>query len=388
MQHNQRYLWFDLIRGLSAFAVCAGHLRAAVFQDYTHHGGSPLWQAFYFATGLGHQAVMVFFVLSGFFVGGSVLKKGPAFDWSDYAVTRLTRLWTVLLPALAVTAATDLVTHTVNPQAIAGGFAAIWHSGPGPGEFALDLKTWLANVCFLQTITSPVFGTNGPLWSLANEFWYYLMFPLGAIAIGWCGRVQGVRRLLPAALALGCLAWLPAGMSESYLIWLFGVAVWFVATRRWIGRGAPAIAWAGLALFLAALVASKRPGLSGPHVPIDFLIGAGFAVLAAGLASLPGRHAWPRPVAAMASGLSEFSYSLYLVHFPIVMLIGAGVYRDRPLAPGAVALAEYAGWLALLLAVGAGFWWLFERRTPDVRRYVWAAFARTAPARPVVRSSP
>ena len=40
-----------------------------------------------------------------------------------------------------------------------------------------------SNIFFLQGIYTPTFGTDGALWSLANEFWYYLLFPLGLIAL-------------------------------------------------------------------------------------------------------------------------------------------------------------------------------------------------------------
>lgn len=80
MTQDQRLAWLDFVRGLSSIAVCAGHLRAALFVDFSQLSTPSLaQQVFYFATGLGHQAVMVFFVLSGFFVGGSILKSGANF---------------------------------------------------------------------------------------------------------------------------------------------------------------------------------------------------------------------------------------------------------------------------------------------------------------------
>ena len=64
----------DLVRGLSALLVMLGHLRSFLFLDFGElHGAGVIAKLFYFCTGLGHQAVMVFFVLSGYFVGGSVL---------------------------------------------------------------------------------------------------------------------------------------------------------------------------------------------------------------------------------------------------------------------------------------------------------------------------
>ena len=66
---NGRLYWLDLARWLSAFFVVAEYLRAAMFVNFSDLGGFNVFdQALYFCTTLGHQAVMVFFVLSGYFV--------------------------------------------------------------------------------------------------------------------------------------------------------------------------------------------------------------------------------------------------------------------------------------------------------------------------------
>ena len=120
MKHRDHTL--DLVRGLSALLVMLGHLRGFVFFDLGELENPGIaTKAFYFATGLGHQAVMVFFVLSGYFVGGSVLSglaKGR-FTLGGYAAARLTRLWMVLLPALLLTLAIDLLGQSWNPDAYA-----------------------------------------------------------------------------------------------------------------------------------------------------------------------------------------------------------------------------------------------------------------------------
>jgi peptidoglycan/LPS O-acetylase OafA/YrhL len=188
MKHDRKFFWLDVIRGLSAVAVCAGHLRAMMFVDYAElKAPSLLHKIFYAMTGLGHQAVMVFFVLSGFFVGGSVLRKGPNFEWIDYAIARLSRLWIVLIPALIVTFVIDRFISSIAPDVLAGSYYSIWSSGPFISkDHSTTLLTFLGNVFFLQNILTPVFGTNTPLWSLANEFWYYVIFPLCAYATGKC----------------------------------------------------------------------------------------------------------------------------------------------------------------------------------------------------------
>src|SRR5690242_13717246 len=92
----------DFLRGLAAVLVLASHLRAYIFQNFETLGQvSPFTHAFYFATGLGHQAVIIFFALSGFLVGGKVIEDitKQRFSWPRYILRRLTRLWIVILPA-------------------------------------------------------------------------------------------------------------------------------------------------------------------------------------------------------------------------------------------------------------------------------------------------
>jgi len=62
MKHEQRFLWLDLIRGFSALVVCSGHLRSVTLVDFPDIEGqiNVFQKAFYFVTGLGHQAVMIF----------------------------------------------------------------------------------------------------------------------------------------------------------------------------------------------------------------------------------------------------------------------------------------------------------------------------------------
>ena len=100
----------DLIRGLAALAVAANHLRNVFFVNFPQleHKSAPIAVLYAFSA-LGHQCVMVFFVLSGYFVSASVLKFRTLEAWSvqAYAINRLARLYVVLIPALAVTAACD-----------------------------------------------------------------------------------------------------------------------------------------------------------------------------------------------------------------------------------------------------------------------------------------
>src|SRR5260370_19577283 len=93
----------DLIRGVSALAVMLGHVRGLFFLDFPFLADKSLtYRVLYAVTGFGHQAVMIFFVLSGYFIGMSAIDSvaGRRWSWLVYLVDRLTRLQLVLFPAL------------------------------------------------------------------------------------------------------------------------------------------------------------------------------------------------------------------------------------------------------------------------------------------------
>ena len=131
----------------------------------------PIDRVLYRLSNYGHSAVMIFFVLSGYLVGGSVLRATAAgrWSWRDYLLARGVRLYVVLVPALVLTALWDKVGLEVvagspgnsdTAQAIVDQATVAAHSGPVP---------FPGNLAFLQTIAVPSYGSNVALWSLANE---------------------------------------------------------------------------------------------------------------------------------------------------------------------------------------------------------------------------
>lgn len=169
----------DMIRGLAAVGVFLGHARMLFLVDYTDIKQLHLTdKLLYFATGFGQQQVMVFFVLSGFFIGSSIVKviHLSQWSWSSYLTNRLTRLYVVLLPALLLTLFWDHISvNLAGTQDLALGLGPDSNS---EGILArLTAITFFGNVLFLQRIFVETLGSNGPLWSLTNEFWYYILFP-------------------------------------------------------------------------------------------------------------------------------------------------------------------------------------------------------------------
>jgi peptidoglycan/LPS O-acetylase OafA/YrhL len=321
---------------------------------------------------------MVFFVLSGLFVGGSVLKSGTSFNLVDYSIARLTRLWIVLIPALVVTFGVDTIIAAHAPEVLRGGLYSVWSSGPRD-DYSASALTFLGTILFLHTILTPVFGTNNPLWSLANEFWYYATFPLLAIAAGQCGvSKKPLIRAAGGIAAILLLLCLPDGIRCGFLAWLMGVVVHLASNRIPCKRRSLAL-FSALIVFSASLIYSKESALQAAlHLPSDLAVVLGFAVFSVVIATSPPPRNTPLGVATtkLAGASSEFSYSLYACHFPFVVLIAVLGYSSAKVLPDKAGLVQFFGWFGVLLTLGILFWFLFERHTGLIRRLVSSRVTR------------
>ena len=214
----------DAIRGLAALVVFLNHWRALFFVDYsqlTHSGVAA--KVFYAVTGLGHSAVMVFFILSGFFISSSVFRAigTHRWSWTWYAEQRLTRLYVVLIPALVLGAGWDLLgTHLFSQTPIYRDTADYQLMLKHPVAQMDTVRAWLGSLFFLQGIRAPVFGSNGPLWSLSYEFWYYVLFPIGLLAVTRKSTLAA--KIAYAAAALLIVLFIGKVISLYFLIWLLG----------------------------------------------------------------------------------------------------------------------------------------------------------------------
>lgn len=371
MRHLSSFL--DCARWIAALAVAAGHVRQLVFVSGDQAG--PLgagWQAFYALTGFGSQAVIVFFVLSGYLVGGSVVEefRGGRFAWGRYAVKRISRLYPVLLLGLVCGFALDSI--GLRSFNAAGIYTAVAPHGiraiATDASRGLDLATFAGNLFMLETIATPVLGTNGPLWSLCNEFWYYVLFPLAAV-LG-ARRSSRASRAACAILLAALLVFLPKRLVLYFAFWLMGALV--ALARRPLGRPA-----AALGLFVAALAASRLHST----MATDFCIGGAFALLVASLAHRPDR---PPPLAPLHRSLAAFSYSLYVFHFPFAILAVAAAQETLgyglAMRPNLTAAAVFAAILASAIAYAYGMSLLSEARTPEIRRVLESLVAPRPPA--------
>lgn len=364
-QSSVRLDTLDLLRAVAAFAVVAGHARAFTFQSFPElrQAGADITlvtKFFYAATGLGHQAVIIFFALSGFLVGGKVLTDffSNRFTWPLYLARRLTRLWIVLIPALAATLLFDTLGLTLTDGiGYDGVYSGLYLSVPGPNKpLDLSLAAFLGNLGFVQTIFVPTFGTNGPLWSLAYEFWYYIIFPLAAWLV--LARTSRSARLVGALIFLGLLILIPMEIMLLGVIWVAGAGAAYVTrharTGDWFSSW-PVRIMALIALF-AVLGASKTVRFN----PGDLGLGIVVAAILPTLAYMPSPGGWYTSVARFGS---EISYTLYLTHFPLITFITFIFFAPERFPPSWDAMKSYSLLIIASLAWSIILWWIFERNT-------------------------
>lgn len=320
----------DLMRALAVLMVMLWHLprpaRVGVLPD--------VWP-------WGWLGVDVFFVLSGYLIGGQLMARiaqSGRIDFADFYLRRAFRI----LPAFLVVLALYGLVPTMREGK---GMQPIW-------QFLTFTMNW--------NLDGKASGTFSSAWSLCVEEYFYLLAPLTLLALR--GRARWVGLALAGLILVGGMA-LRAGLYPTvadapwplymaklyYPTWvrldglLLGVLLAAARTfhpkamARWLPSWAALLA--GLVALAGALWVIKDQG------PVLDLAGATFGyplfslaialLLSASIDAEPWLAKIPLPGVA---SLAALSYSLYLVHKPVYTLDKAWL--------GAEALA---GWPALAL---------------------------------------
>jgi peptidoglycan/LPS O-acetylase OafA/YrhL len=364
-------LLIALLRGMAALQVAAAHLRAEVFPSLRTIAHPTLYyQALAFITGFAHQAVVVFFLISGWLVGGSLLNKlSQPQSIRAYAIDRSTRLWTVLIPTMLVMVLFGIVTGVVDP------------SRPdlsATGDYSVP--SFAGNLVGLQTVLVKNFGGNYALWSLANETWYYVAFPILLLAFrdrGWLSQACGI-------VALGLIAaLLPWAITLYFSLWLLGAA--FARIR--IDCGA-ATRGALVALCICFSVYYRLTGKNDDLVPASFIqdliCSLPFLLLLSTLQIKIDQAAAPlRRLNRFATFFSEFSFTLYVLHVPTIALLrylGRTAFGRDQLVPDApLDYLLYCAMLGLIVGFAYLSYLLFESQTYRVRRKLKSMLLRQQP---------
>jgi peptidoglycan/LPS O-acetylase OafA/YrhL len=352
----------SLLRGAAALQVAAAHLRALIYPGYSLADNPGMaFKALAFFTGFAQQAVIVFFLLSGWLVGGSLMNKiGQQNAIKHYAIDRITRLWMVLVPTFLLVLLFAIVTAKVNPMTTSSSLA---------NEYSL--AAFVGSLVGLQNLVVLPFGENFPLWSLANETWYYILFPL--IVVATTSTSYRSRILAWAATAaIGYFLTLP--ILLYFTIWLMGAA----CSRMRIETSA-GIRCAFLAVFLALAVYFRLKGannnLGWRSLPQDLVFSLAFLLFLASM-QFKWQHETRarRAIRRLGKVFADFSFTLYVIHIPLISMaiaVTPQLKAGARLAPNNSAhLALFVGIFLGIVAAAYLFHLPFEANTYRVRNWL------------------
>jgi len=358
----------EMMRGIAAMVVAYFHCRVIAWVGIRHYSDMPhvalsLDSVLAYLTipmVWGAIGVPVFFVISGYCIHrghAAKLARDPCYrlDAADFLVRRFVRIYPVLLCALLLTLALDTVSLHFIPH--------------NDRLRDLSLTTLVANLMALQGIAAPAFGSNGALWTLALEIQFYALYPL----LFALQRRLGCNRTLASIAVLNLVSYAlferrGITLFASYwLSWYLGawIAQWQIAGKR-----APAIR---LAVPAAALLAAGCVVSFDSQYSAFQLWALAFALfLPLVLQARVGRSLLTRGF----EKVGEFSYSLYVVHLPVFVLLVSWLFHS--VKPDSIFVSF--GFFAIALLVAYVFHLLVERPVLRLLRKMSSQRARRMPA--------
>lgn len=360
-------LYFDLLRCLAAFEVLLHHMCLSGVFNLPY----AWWDVY------GHEAVVVFFVLSGYVITFAARERDHGFE--QFAVSRITRIVSVAYPAIVLTLLFDLLGRAVDPS-----LYTHW-----PMDHAL--LRMIAGMTFTNEIWVRVqVFSNLPYWSLGYEFWYYFLFASLAflngkyryLTLGVIAALLGYRALLLFPIwMMGSWAyretwtsrlprWTHAALLAASLL---GIAAYFAmglpaVTGDWLASIVGKRFWHD-GLYLSRFVISDT--LLGVFVTMNFIAIKNFDGM------LERALSWAKRPIVVAAG---FSFTLYAVHQPTIYL-GAAVLRPV-LPPPVLPWAVGAFTMAIVIAVGS----ITERRRYELKPLIASLLRRALGLLPGQRS--
>jgi peptidoglycan/LPS O-acetylase OafA/YrhL len=377
---EQRAAVIDLVRGVSLLLVILLHVQLRIPLQHTplfEAAPTALWRLLCRS---GNDGVRMFFVISGFLITTTSLRRWgslPAIDVRRFYQLRFARIAPTLAALLAVLSLLHLAGvegYTINTDR-----ASLARALLAAATFHLN---WLeaARDFYLP----PSWDV---LWSLSVEEAFYLLFPIGCAAYRW--------PRLGHALLLGLFVagtWLRCTLIEQHM-WqskgylccsdaiALGCFTALVTHGRTLSRPLVNALFGGCAaLTLAVLAYGKAPAFRyfadrDLHLMVLSLATAGLMVAGARVQLGAAGAAWLRPLRACG----RLSYEIYLTHM-FVVLAAVAWFRGHGAPAGAV-YPLLAVTLVLCWALGAlveRFWSAPANRWLRVR---FSAPEKTRPAR-------
>jgi peptidoglycan/LPS O-acetylase OafA/YrhL len=309
--HNHRK--FDAFRGIAALIVVFSHVCQIYFVrliGWRH----PAWLI---ARTFGWHAVLIFFLLSGYLITLSILRNRESingFDGKDFVAARLARIYPPFLVSLGLVVICRLALHAMHLSGEQSRFG-LPTDAYAVGPMTFRPQEIVTSLAMIRGMT----GANPPFWSLYFEVWAYAI--AFAFALGFFSRHRSMRCVgLPAGLvALGAASLESPNFVFFLGIWVFGAVVCLLTHYRYRYRDVFLMSIATISTLVVAVLALINPRTLCAGFPVhavELSVATAFAGIYGYM--LFGFRALDRPYPQWLVHTGGFSYTLYVVHFPIL----------------------------------------------------------------------
>lgn len=353
-RHVVHLYWIDLIRFVAAFLVVLCHFRGAFLPEYSNlpvEQHTPLVFLGYALTRLGQEAVLIFFVMSGYLVAGRAIEKihEGVFDLKNYCIDRSVRIMLPLVSALML----------YIPKELICGNSILW-------------KDWFGCLFSLQGIWTG--ACIEPLWSLSYEVWFYIILGSSFAAL-YSGKTKN--KIIGFVVLVMCLLVFTKLLAHYLFIWLLGGLTYVSMPKKknpWLLVGST------ISLFVMITILQLT---SGGHVTSSFvkylptqnryslelIYGLVFCVFLQQVVLIQPKHLISLVANNIGTKLAAFSYTLYLVHVLIMRILEHfGAVRAVALTMDSILL--YLLYTSIALLACYGVYWCCERHTFTVKCWI------------------
>ena len=353
--NQNHFYWLDSLRFIAAFMVVISHSRNDFFMMYSdlpesqHNIFGFLFTLF---GRLGHESVIIFFVLSGFLVGGRGIERisNGTFRIGSYVIDRFSRIYPPLIASIIFFFITTLFV---------------------PDQ---EWNTWraLGNLLNLQGICCESLVT--PYWSLSYEVWFYIV--LGALAV--CFKTKNIKYFLLSVIAIS--VFMLGSMSFHYLF------VWFVGALAYLTRPKKInkmilvissfgiVAGIGLWQITKDTNAFQLPFNIKNYDLAEMPLTISISLFIQQIILIEPKNKIAISIDNFFSRMAKFSYSLYLSHRIVLMWVFYYFFTKESATYSMIDLLWYMIIVLVCLVVCWGQYMVSERYTPAIKNILKKKF--------------
>ncbi len=332
---RKKLLFLDGLRGIAALYVVAHHARWLLWEGfgqgyylhpekYSVADKALMW--FFSIFKWGHEFVLFFFVLSGFVIHlkyANKLAVNPmaSLNWTEYLYKRAKRIYPPFILALFLTLLLDFTGNKLG-FTIYSGTSSYTLINENIGASKYGLSAFVGNLLFIYNEYVPLFGTNGPAWSLKFEWWFYLVYPVFLFFSRKQIWYSTAAILLLFIFSFFKNAWpeqLLRGVFSSMICWWLGVLLAESFADRILIK-LPRFSILCTTGFLLLFLFPKNDRFH--DLQISFL----FSAILGYLLWLNENNKNLKLLEKLAP-VGNFSYTLYIIHFPILVFLSGIVMK-------------------------------------------------------------